>query len=64
MEHILHALFASELIDDLYQASCAHEHKAHGLEWVRSLCSMGSQRTWPNIKARYMPPNKCGSAFC
>ena len=35
MEHIPLAPFVSELVDDLYQASCAHEHKAHGLEWAR-----------------------------
>ena len=37
MEHIPRAPFASELVDDLYQASCVHERKAHGLEWVRSM---------------------------
>ena len=37
MEHIPRAPFASDLVDDLYQASCAHEYKAHGLEWARSM---------------------------
>ena len=38
MEHIPRAPFASELVDDLYQATYAHEHKAYGhgrWAWLR-----------------------------
>ena len=37
MEQLPLAPFVSELVDDLYQASCAHEHKAYGLEWAQSM---------------------------
>ena len=40
-----HAMYV--LVDNLYQASCVHEQKAHGLQWARSMgmVSMANKKT-------------------